>query len=384
MHARRAVVAAALTAVVALVLTGCGGGNGGGGDTGPSTRTAAPRPSQSATTGGSPSTSPSATRPAVIGTIADHLAVPWGVAFLPDGSALVTERDTGRVLHLTGSGSRWRARQVGRLAAEGAPGTESGLLGVAVSPTYSSDGRVFFYVTTATDNRIVRARFAGDRLTDEHAVLTGIPRGPIHDGGRLVFGPDGYLYASTGETGDRDLAQDRSSLGGKILRLTQDGKAAPGNPDGSRIWTLGHRNVQGLAFDPGGRLWASEFGEQTWDELNLIRKGGNYGWPLVEGRGHLDRFRNPLVVWRTDQASPSGLAYADGALWLGALHGERLWQVPLHGASVGTPQDWFVGRYGRMRTVVRAPDGNLWVTTSNRDGRGSPAPDDDRILLVRP
>jgi glucose/arabinose dehydrogenase len=369
----------AVSLALALAVAGCGGGDGAA--DGP-TRTASPTPSRSASPSDGASTG--TVRPRVLGTVADHLAVPWGVGFLPDGSALVTERDTGRVLHLTGSGTRWQVDRVGRLDAEGGPGTESGLLGVAVSPTFVADRRVFFYVTTAEDNRIVRARFDGERLTDEKPILTGIPRGPIHDGGRLAFGPDGALYASTGETGDGALSQDPSSLAGKILRLDQDGGAAPGNFAGSRVWTLGHRNVQGLAFDPQGRLWASEFGDQTWDELNLIHKGGNYGWPDVEGRSSIGRYRNPLVVWRTDQASPSGLAYADGALWLGALHGARLWEVPLRGASVGKARDWFVGSYGRLRTVVRAPDGNLWVTTSNRDGRGSPGPDDDRILLVRP
>jgi glucose/arabinose dehydrogenase len=382
MHPRRTILAA-LAGLLALAVAGCGGDGGGAGG---SSRTAAPQPGASASATGSPGATTGRARPQVIGTVADHLAVPWGIAFLPDGSALVTERDSGDVLHLTGTGTGtgWTVRTVGHLPATSAPGAESGLLGVAVSPTYATDHRVFFYVTGTDQNRVVRTTFDGDRLGTEQTVLGGIPRGTIHDGGRLAFGPDGYLYVSTGETGDRDLAQDRSSLGGKILRLTQDGAAAPGNPGGSRVWTLGHRNVQGLAFDPSGRLWASEFGDQTWDELNLIQKGGNYGWPLVEGRGHLDRFRNPVVVWHTDQASPSGLAYAGGALWLGALHGARLWEVPVHGSSVGTPEDWFVGSYGRLRTVVRAPDGNLWVTTSNRDGRGSPAPADDRILLVRP
>ena len=160
-------------------------------------------------------------------------------------------------------------------------------------------------------------------------VLDGIPHGAIHDGGRLAFGPDGYLYASTGETGVGELAQDRGSLGGKILRITPDGEPAPGNPDpDSPVWTLGHRNVQGLAFDDGDRLWASEFGQDTFDELNLIQKGHNYGWPMVEGqRRPTATSSNPQVVWITDEASPSGLAYLDGHLWLAALSGERLWRI---------------------------------------------------------
>jgi glucose/arabinose dehydrogenase len=148
------------------------------------------------------------------------------------------------------------------------------------------------------------------------------------------------------------------------------------------VWTLGHRNVQGLAYDGRGRLWATEFGQNTWDELNLIERSRNYGWPFVEGRGDDDRFRNPFITWRTEDASPSGLAFARGSLWAGALNGERLWEVPVTASGTGKPQGWFVGDYGRLRTVVRAPDGNLWVTTSNRDGRGQPAPGDDRILEI--
>jgi glucose/arabinose dehydrogenase len=148
---------------------------------------------------------------------------------------------------------------------------------------------------------------------------------------------------------------------------------------------MGHRNVQGLAFDGSGRLWATEFGASSWDELNRIDKGRNYGWPLEEGRGDDPAYRNPYVQWRTDDASPSGLAYLDRSLWAGALRGGRLWQIPLRpDGSTGRPRDFFVGAYGRLRTVVAAPDGNLWVTTSNRDGRGNPGPQDDRILVVSP
>ena len=234
---------------------------------------------------------------------------------------------------------------------------------------------MFAYVTTDGDNRVVRMTFDGNRLSAPKPILTGIPNGFIHDGGRLQFAPDGNLFVSTGETGNRSLAQDPDSLGGKILRITERGKPAPGNPDpGSPIWTIGHRNVQGLAFDDRGNLWASEFGDNTFDELNLIQKANNYGWPEVEGKGDQDRYRNPQVVWSTDEASPSGLAFLDGHLWLGALRGNRLWRIDVEGQRASEPTDFFVGEYGRIRTVVAAPDGNLWVTTSNRDGRGDPAP----------
>jgi glucose/arabinose dehydrogenase len=184
------------------------------------------------------------------------------------------------------------------------------------------------------------------------------------------------------------MAQDRDSLGGKILRIRPDGRPAKGNPvAGSPVWTMGHRNVLGLAFDDRGRLWATEFGANTWDELNLIDRGRNYGWPVFEGRGDDDRYRNPFVTWRTSEASPSGLAFLDGYLWAASLRGQRIWRIPVTDRGVGRAQDFFVGAYGRLRTITAAPDGNLWVTTSNRDGRARspyPRPADDRILIVRP
>ena len=339
-----------------------------------------PEPSTPSSSGSTPD-APSGP-PEVTATIAEGLAVPWGIAFLPDGSALVTERDTERVLLVPGDGS---VQEVGRIDSA-APEGEGGLMGVALSPDFAQDQRVFFYLTTAEDNRIVRATYDGSGIADVEPILTGIPKGFIHDGGRLAFGPDGFLYASTGETGEPDLAQDRGSLAGKVLRITADGEPAPGNPGGTPVFTWGHRNVQGLAFDDTDRLWASEFGDSTFDELNLIEQGTNYGWPEVEGRAESGGtgFTDPQVVWRTSEASPSGLAFLDGSLWLGALRGTRLWRVPVDGARAGQPRDFFVGDYGRLRTVVTAPDGTLWVTTSNRDGRGEPAAADDRILQVTP
>ena len=363
-------------AVAAAVVGGCGGSH----TTAPSTTSASPRVSSPVPTTTSTTSAEPSGPPQVVGTVARDLEVPWGIGFLPDGSALVTERDSGRVLQIADR----RVATVGRIDQTHAEG-ESGLLGLAVSPSYAEDKRVFVYASTDDDNRVLRMTFDHGRLGTPTAILTGIPRGFIHDGGRLAFGPDGDLYVSTGETGNGALAQRTDTTAGKILRITQDGRPAPGNPDpGSPVWTLGHRNVQGLAFDDHGHLWASEFGQDAWDELNLIEKGTNYGWPEVEGKGDLPQFRNPQVVWRTSEASPSGLAFLDGRLWLASLRGERLWRIDVDGRRAEHPADFFVGRYGRMRTVVVAPDGNLWVTTSNRDGRGDPAPGDDRILLVRP
>jgi len=327
-----------------------------------------------------PTRAPGPRDPRVVGTIASGLSVPWGLAFLPDGTALVTERDSARLLAIRNG----RVTVVGEIG-EAVPQGEAGLLGLAVSPSYDVDKAIYLYVTTAEDNRVVRTTYDRGRLGGLQVILSGIPQGSRHDGGRLVFGPDGYLYVSTGETGDGALAQDLDSLGGKILRITADGDPAPGNPFGdSPVWSWGHRNVQGLAFDDDGRLWASEFGASAWDELNLIMAGGNYGWPYVEGSGGNGRYVDPLVVWRTYEASPSGLAWLDGRLWLASLRGERLWRIGVPDGRTGIPADFFVGAYGRLRTVVVAPNGNLWVTTSNRDGRGDPVPTDDRILEIDP
>ena len=314
--------------------------------------------------------------------LVEDLAVPWGVDFLPDGDAVVTERDSRRLLRVAPDGA---VTELGTVQAA-APAGEAGLLGVTVSPDFEEDRWLFLYVTTEQDNRILRAELAGDSLGKVEVVLDGIPQGFIHDGGRLAFGPDGYLYASTGETGTPDLAQDPDSLGGKILRITTDGEPAPGNPDpGSPVWSSGHRNVQGLAWDDDDRLWASEFGDSTWDELNLVEAGGDYGWPQVEGAGGGGRFTDPQLVWPVENASPSGLAWLDGHLWMAGLRGERLWRIDVSAdGRASRPTPFFAGEYGRLRTVVAAPDGSLWLTTSNRDGRGRPSAADDQILRVSP
>lgn len=383
---RRTAALAGIAALVAALLTGCSGDDGA---TPGDTVTASPQSTAPTTESSKPTgdnTPPEDRPPRVVDTVATGLAAPWGVGFLPGGDAVVTERDTRRVLLI--HGPSYDVRVIGVLEAAvplGDQGGEAGLLGVAVSPDFATDRTLFFYLSTASDNRIVKARFEDGRLGPAQVILDGIPNGFIHDGGRLAFGPDGYLYASTGETGQGDLAQDKGTLAGKILRITTDGDPAPGNPfRDSAIWSYGHRNVQGLAFDDADRLWASEFGADTYDELNLIEPGENYGWPMVEGRGGGDGLVDPQVVWHTDVASPSGLAFLDGHLWLASLRGERLWRIDVHGDHATHPVDFFVGEYGRMRTVAVTPDGRLWVTTSNRDGRGQPRQGDDRILLIDP
>ena len=311
------------------------------------------------------------------------LEVPWGVAFLPDGAALVTERKSARLLRVAPDGTVTPVGTVAGVVAQG----EGGLLGVAVSPNFAADRAVFVAYTSATDNRVVRLRAAADGTVDgaaQQVVVSGIVKAGIHNGGAVAFGPDGLLYIGTGDAGRRAPAQDRADLGGKILRVTADGAPAPGNPFGSAVYSLGHRNVQGLAFAPDGTLYAAEFGQNRFDEINRITAGGNYGWPEVEGVGERPGFTDPLVTWSTDEASPSGLAYAGGALYAAGLRGERCGGSPVTGpGAVGTPEALFTGEFGRLRAVTPTPDGAaLWTTTSNRDGRGDPVPDDDRILVV--
>jgi glucose/arabinose dehydrogenase len=314
-------------------------------------------------------------------TIATDLDVPWGVAFLPDRDALVAERGTGRILRIPLAGGS--KREVMRIpGVAGNEGGEGGLLGLAVAPTYRRDKWVYAYFTTATDNRIVRFKLGGA----VHPILTGLRRGGRHDGGRIAFGPDGKLYAGVGEVGDEKLAQDRSSLNGKILRLNPDGSVPRDNPfPGSLIWSYGHRNVQGLAWDGAGRLWATEFGQDWEDEVNLIRPGRNYGWPIVEGKGPTDggRYVNPLVTWPTKEASPSGAAIVGRTMYIGGLQGKAVMRVGLDGTRARALSPALEG-HGRIRTVVRAPDGALWVTTSNRDKRASPEAGDDRIIRFVP
>ena len=322
--------------------------------------------------------------------IATDLEVPWGIAFLPDGDALFTERDSGILLRMEASG---QMEEVQTLPTRGFG--EGGSLGLAVSPDYEDDRYVYAYYTTDRDNRVVRFRLG----EEPEPILTGIPFNTYHDGGRIAFGPDGMLYIATGDAGDPSNAQDRNSLGGKILRLEPDGSIPQDNPfPNSPVYSYGHRNVEGLAWDREGRLYASEFGSSLFDEVNLIRPGENYGWPEFEGDGGEEAtaagYVNPITTWSTDEASPSGaeilengaIPQWEGDLFVAALRGERLWRLELGPDGNVVERDQLLrDEIGRIRNVVQAPDGSLWVTTSNLDGYGSPVSDqDDRILRLSP
>lgn len=358
----------------AASLVGCSGGSDGG-DGRVVRSTSTPPPASQVP---SPTATPTAGTPTIAGTVATGLNVPWGIAFLAGGDALVSQRDAGTIVRIATDGSVTELGEVPGSA--GRAGGEGGLLGLALDPDDQSV--LFAYVTTATDDRVVRMSLDGDTLGEPRDILTDIPVGARHHGGRLLFGADGTLFVSTGDAGNGSLAQDEDSLAGKILRINRDGTAAEGNPFGNRTWSYGHRNIEGLAFDADGRLWATEFGDKSADELNLIERGGNYGWPGVEGKGGRGGLVDPLVTWGTDEASPAGVAITRSTAYIGALQGECLFAVPLSGERAGKPTAHFSGDHGRIRSVAVAPDGALWVTTSNTDGRGDRGPDDDRILRV--
>ncbi|WP_079659307.1 PQQ-dependent sugar dehydrogenase [Streptomyces sp. 3214.6] len=384
MIVQRRAVSAVLAASALLVTAGCSSGSGGPPSASPS---ASPARTAAQTSAPAEETPPTKGTVKVVRTVAEGLNTPWGLAPLPEGGLLVASRDEGKITRV--DEKTGRKTELGEVPGVSAAG-EGGLLGLALSPDYASDHMVYAYFTSASDNRIVRMLYdtkrpAGDQLGAPDTIFKGIPKGMIHNGGRIAFGPDGMLYAGTGESGDRGLAQDKKSLGGKILRLTPEGEPAPGNPfPDSPVYSYGHRNVQGLAWDSKQRLFASEFGQDTWDELNAIEPGADYGWPAAEGKSKDPKYRNPIAQWHTDEASPSGIAHAEGSIWMAGLKGQRLWRIPLKGtAASADPQAFLKGEYGRLRTVVSAGGDKLWVTTSNTDGRGDPKTGDDRILELQ-
>lgn len=380
---RQALLGALLTALAAAC--GCGGGDDVEGAATSTRAASAPReraaPAPREQPGGGPVRSGRGPR---VETVATGLEAPWEIAFLPDGRALVTERP-GRVRLLSRS-LELRDRPVAEIDVEAIG--EGGLLGLAVDPDFRGNGFVYIYRTTADGNEVVRYRMRGDRLEGETVVADGIQAAAIHDGGRLRFGPDGRLYVTAGDAAEQELAQDRASLNGKILRL--DRGQLHGDGGRPQVYSLGHRNPQGLDWQPGsGRLISDEHGPDGDDEINVIRQGANYGWPEVRGEQH-DGFAGPIAVY-PDSIAPSGATFVrrPGSSWtgdylIGCLVGEQLRRVRLDGTRVTLDEALFEGDFGRLRTVVEGPDGALYALTSNRDGRGSPQEGDDRVLRIVP
>lgn len=339
--------------------------------------------------------------------IAKHLSVPWEIAFLPDGDMLVTERPgtlrrigkpSNTISPAAESGKNENAEvdileKNGRMyPIEGVVHTgESGLLGMTLHPRFSENHWIYLYLTTRAGdglvNRVERYRLNGDILTDRTEIIGGIPGASFHDGGRIAFSPDGYLFITTGDANHSDQAQDKNSLAGKILRIRDDGTLPSDNPFGNAVWTYGHRNPQGLAWDDRGRLWATEHGRSVplsgYDEINLIEKGKNYGWPNIQGDGEKAGMTRPVLHSgpRTTWA-PAGAAFFDGKIFFGGLRGTALYALPLSNTGIGALEKDYEGQFGRIRAVVAGPDGRLYITTSNTDGRGEPQPEDDRIIAL--
>ena len=302
---------------------------------------------------------------------------------------LVTER-VGRVVAIGADGTK---RNIG---VEGVrAGGEGGLLGIVLHPDFATNRLLYLYMTTPgasgqTINRVVRYKYENNLLSIDRVIISNIPGAAYHDGGRMAFGPDGMLYITTGDATRSEIAQDKNSLGGKILRLMDDGSIPPDNPSGTAVYSYGHRNPQGLAWDSAGRLWETEHGpsgsgtDSGRDEVNQIVAGNNYGWPTITGDQTQSGLRAPARHSGNDTWAPASLAYLGGSLYFGGLRGEALYEAVVRDGRVAELKEHFKGTYGRIRTVRVGPGGMLYLTTNNRDGRGSPAADDDKIIRVDP
>ncbi|MBI2011580.1 PQQ-dependent sugar dehydrogenase [Candidatus Daviesbacteria bacterium] len=324
----------------------------------------------------------------IIEVIATGLDTPWAIAFLPDKGMLVTERP-GRV-RLIDSRDKLQEQPVATLNQVKEIG-EGGLMGIALHPDFSENNSIYIYYTYSgsgndTLNRVSRFTYKDNRLSSEQIIVDKIPGATNHNGGRIKFGPDKFLYITTGDAQQPSLAQNKNSLAGKILRVTDEGRAAPGNPFNNLIYSYGHRNPQGIAWDSKNQLWETEHGpsglETGNDEVNKIEAGKNYGWPEIRGVETKPGMEFPVadsgksITW-----APAGAAIIDRKLYFGGLRGQALYALSLEGDALF---ENFKNEFGRIREVILGPDRMLYITTSNNDGRGIPDNEDDRIIKIDP
>lgn len=317
--------------------------------------------------------------------VAGGLEIPWGLVFLPDGSILFTERP-GRV-RMIGKEGNLLPTPLTTISSVKHIG-EGGLLGIALHPNFANNKYVYLYYTyfgqgNDTLNRVARYKLEGAKLAEEQIIVDAIPGATNHNGGRIKFGPDNFLYITTGDAQNPSRSQDRNSLAGKILRVTDEGKEASGNPFGNLVYSYGHRNPQGLAWDSQGRLWATEHGSSTKDELNLIEIGKNFGWPTIQGDEKRDGLETPAINSGSSTWAPAGAAFYQGSIFFGGLRGETLYEALISGNKVELKKH-LQGEFGRIRDVVLGHDGFLYITTSNRDGRGKAQEGDDKIIKIDP
>jgi len=318
--------------------------------------------------------------------IAEGLEVPWSIAFLPDGGMLVTERP-GKVRSIDKNGNLDPAPILEISVVKKIQG-EGGLHGIVIHPEFEKNNFVYLYYTyenqgSSSLNRVSRYVFDGKKLTSEKIIVDKIPGALFHDGGRIKFGSDKFLYITTGDAQEPSLAQDKNSTAGKILRVTPDGQPAPGNPFGNLVFSYGHRNPQGITWDDSGNLWETEHGSSATDELNRIEIGKNYGWPDVRGNEKRNGFVSPILHSGSGTWAPGGVAYLDGSIYFVGLRGISLYQVVISDNPVRL-KTHFKEEFGRLRDVIVGPDNMLYITTSNRDGRGIPKGGDDKIIRVNP
>ncbi len=320
-----------------------------------------------------------------IEVVAENLEIPWGIAFLPNGELLVTERP-GRLVHIGADKVVIPVEGVEHIG-------EGGLLGIALHPNFAQNNFIYLYLTTQTENglinRVDRYEFADNKLANKNTVIDNIPGARFHDGGQIKFGPDGYLYITVGDAGDEDAAQDLNKLNGKILRIDDGGGIPPDNPFATAVYSYGHRNPQGLTWDDQGNLWATEHGrsgiKSGLDELNLIESGRNYGWPVIQGdETDADMVRPAIHSGGDTTWAPAGAAFVNGSVFFGGLRGESLYQVSIATNEVDNLLAHFTEKYGRIRAVELGPDGLLYISTSNRDGRGEAQAGDDKVIRINP